>query len=193
MRRRMLSLYVIYDMKSTVKITVCGVISALAVVLMLGTNIPIMLYTVPALTGLLFLVPAIELSPKWAFLCFGITAVLSVILPTEREALIMFVGLFGYYPTVKLLIERLKTRILGMLIKFSVFNVAVTGCFWVTFELLGVNIFQTEKLSLGAMIAVVYITGNLAFVIFDFALTRILNAYFLKWRKPVRKALGIKD
>ena len=47
-------------MKNTVKITASGVISALAIVLMLGTNIPIMLYTVPALVGILFMIPAIE-------------------------------------------------------------------------------------------------------------------------------------
>lgn len=180
-------------MKNTVKITVCGVISALAVVLMLGTNIPIMLYTVPALTGILFLIPAVELSPKWGFLCFGITAILSVILPTEREALIMFIGFLGYYPTVKLLIERLQSRILGIIIKFIAFNVAVTGCFFVTAKLLGLNIFQNERFSVTVMVVAVYIVGNIAFAIFDFALTRILNIYFIKFRKNVRKALGIKS
>ncbi len=180
-------------MKSTVKITACGVISALAVVLMLGTNIPIMLYTVPALTGMLFLIPAIELSPKWAFLCFGITGVLSFLLPTEREALIMFLGLLGYYPTVKVLVERLKSRAIGVAIKLVTFNAAITACFWLTFELLGINIFKSEKLPLEIMIITVYAVGNIVFAVYDFALTRILNIYFLKWRKTVRKALGIKS
>ncbi len=181
------------DMKNTTKITVSGVISALAVMLMLGTNIPIMLYTVPALTGILFLIPAVELSPKWGFLCFGITAILSVILPTEREALIMFIGLLGYYPTVKLLIERLQSRILGIIIKFITFNVSVTGCFFVTSQLLGINIFKNEKFSMTVMVVAVYVIGNIAFAVFDFALTRILNIYFIKFRKNVRKALGIKS
>ncbi|MBQ1183289.1 MAG: hypothetical protein IIX60_02440 [Clostridia bacterium] len=178
-------------MKNTVKITVCGVISALAIVLMLGTNIPIMLYTVPALTGILFLIPSVELGAKWGFLCFSITAILSVILPTEREALIMFIGLLGYYPTVKLLIERLNSRILGTTIKFFAFNVAVTGCFFVTAKLLGINIFQSEKFSMTVMIVAVYIVGNIAFAIFDFALTRILNIYFIKFRKQVRKIMHL--
>lgn len=180
-------------MKNTTKITVSGVISGLAVMLMLGTNIPIMLYTVPALTGILFLVPAVELSPKWGFLCFSITAILSVILPTEREALVMFIGLLGYYPTVKLLIERLQSRILGTIIKFITFNVAVTGCFFVTAKLLGLNIFQNERFSVTVMVIAVYVVGNIAFAIFDFALTRILNIYFIKFRKNIRKALGIKS
>ncbi len=181
------------DMKNTTKITVSGVVSALAIVLMLGTNIPIMLYTVPALTGILFLIPAVELSPKWSFLCFLITAILSVILPTEREALIMFIGLLGYYPTVKLLIERLQSRILGIIIKFITFNISVTACFIVTSKLLGINIFINEKFSMTVMVVAVYIIGNVAFAVFDFALTRILNIYFIKFRKNVRKALGIKS
>ncbi len=180
-------------MKNTIKITVCGVISALTVVLMLGTNIPIMLYTVPALTGIMFLIPAVELNFKWSFLCFAITGILSFILPTEREALIMFIGFLGYYPTVKLLIERLKSRLLGSIIKFFTFNISVSACFWITFSLLGINIFQNERVPLGIMAAMVYIIGNIAFIIYDFALTRILNAYFIKWRKTVRKALGIRS
>ena len=178
-------------MKNTAKITVCGVISALAIVLMLGTNIPIMLYTVPALTGILFLIPAVELSPKWGFLCFGITAILSVILPTEREALIMFIGLLGYYPTVKLLVERLQSRVLGTIIKFITFNVSVTGCFFVTAKLLGINIFKNERFSTTIMVVAVYLVGNIAFSIFDFALTRILNMYFIKFRKQVRKIMHL--
>lgn len=180
------------NMKNTVKITVCGTISALAVVLMLGTNIPIMPYTVPALVGILFIVPAFELNLKWAFMCFSVTSVLSIVLPTEREALIMFIGLLGYYPVLKILIEHLKIRILGILIKFLTFNIAVSVCFYLTFKILGLNIFQNNRFEVGVSVIIVYIIGNIAFAIFDLALTGIFNIYFSRFRKPIRKALRLK-
>ncbi len=179
-------------MKNTVKITTCGVISALAVVLMLGTNIPVMLYTVPAAVGLLFIVPAFELNLKWAFLCYAATSVLSLVLPTEREALIMFIGLLGYYPILKILIERLRSRVLGTAVKLACFNLAVSGCFWVTFKVLGVNIFENGIFGKTASVIAVYVIANVAFAIFDFALTRIFGLYFIKLRKNIRKALGFK-
>ena len=179
-------------MKNTVKITSCGVISALATVLLLGTNIPIFLYTVPALVGILFMVPAIEFSAKWAFLCYLITSVIGVILPTEREALVMFIGIFGYYPILKMLLERLPNKALSYSLKFIIFNVAVIGCYYVIVNVLGINAFESDNLSVTVVKIALLIAGNIAFQIFDFALTRLIRAYFYKFRKPVRRALGLK-
>ena len=60
-------------------------------------------------------------------------------------------------------------------------------------ELLGINIFKNEKISMTVMVVAVYLVGNIAFAVFDFALTRILNMYFIKFRKNVRKALRINS
>lgn len=180
-------------MKNTIKITICGVVSALAVVLMLATNIPIMLYTVPALTGILFMIPAIEFNAKWAFLCFGVASVLSFILPTEREAFVMFVGLLGYYPILKLLIERIPSRVATFLLKFVTFNLAMAGCLFVIVKVLGLPIFESNKIDSWLIVAMfVAIVGNLVFWIYDYALTRLIGMYFFKLRKTVRKTLGIK-
>ncbi len=179
-------------MKSTVKITASGVISALAIVLMLGTNIPIMLYTVPALVGIFFMIPAIEFNSKWAFLCYGVTAVLSFILPTEREAFVMFVGLLGYYPILKMLIERIPSRAVGLLLKFVTFNIALAGCFAVITKILGLPVFDNDRFGLWTTVAIVFVIGNVAFLIYDLALSRLIGLYFFKLRKPVRRALGIK-
>ncbi len=179
-------------MKNTVKVTSCGVICALSIVLMLGTNIPIMLYTVPALAGILFMVPAIEFNSKWAFLCYVITAVLSFILPTEREAFVMFVGLLGYYPILKMLIERFPSRPLTFLLKFAAFNIALAGCFLVIVKVLGLPVFENEHLGTWAMVGIVFVVGNIVFLIYDIALSRLIGMYFFKFRKTIRKTLGIK-
>ena len=164
----------------------------MAVVLMLATNIPVMLYTVPALTGILFMIPAIEFDSKWAFLCFFVTAVLSFILPTEREAFVMFVGLLGYYPILKMLIERLPSRFLGIVLKFVTFNVALAGCILAITEILGLPFFENEYFGFSTTVIIAAVVGNVLFFIYDVTLSRLIGMYFVKLRKTVRKTLGIK-
>ena len=159
---------------------------------MLGTNIPIMLYTVPGLTGALFLIPTVEFGSKWGALCFMVTAALSFVLPTEREAFVMFVGLLGYYPILKIIIERLSSRALGTIIKFLVFNIALCGCFWVITTVLGISVFEFSKLGKTVVVIITFAVGNIVFAIYDVALTRVLNAYFIKFRKSFLKILKLK-
>ncbi len=138
------------------------------------------------------MIPAIEFNAKWAFLCFFVTAVLSFILPTEREAFVMFVGMLGYYPTLKMLIERLPSRTVGYVLKFIAFNLALAGCFFVIVKILGLPVFQNDRFGFWMTVGIVFAAGNIAFVIYDFTLTRLIGMYFVKFRKMVRKTLGIK-
>ena len=55
-------------MKNTNKITLCALLSALAVVLMLTAYFPYLTYAVPAFAGLCIMAVLIEIGPKWAFL-----------------------------------------------------------------------------------------------------------------------------
>ena len=160
---------------------------------MLATNIPILLYTVPAIAGVLFIIPAIEFGTKWAFLCYGVSAVLSLILPTEKEALIVFIGALGLYPTVKMLIERIGKKWLEILLKFAFFNATITASYWVVFKILGANPFQNKFFGLKVTILLSLLLGNIVFFIYDVALSRIILLYFIKLRKPIRKILGIKS
>ncbi len=185
-----LPLYVI--MKNTVKITCCGVISALAVVVMLLTNVPIALYTVPCIAGILFMIPAIEFGTKWGVMCYFVTSVLSVILPTEREALVVFIGFLGYYPILKMVIERLGKRFLEKIIKFAVFNLSIVGSYAVIIKILGYNVFENEFAGAKVTAIALLLLGNAVFVVLDYAITQLIRLYFIKMRKPIRRILGIK-
>ncbi len=183
---------VVFDMKNTVKITCCGVISALAVVVMLATNIPIALYTVPCIAGLFFIIPTIEFGTKWGFLCYFITSVLSVVLPTEREALVVFIGLLGYYPILKMVIERIGKRLFETIIKFAVFNLSIVASYGVIIKLLGYNVFENEHASVKVTAIALLVAGNAVFWVLDYAITQLIRLYFVKFRKSVRRILGLK-
>ncbi len=179
-------------MKNTVKITCCGVISALATVVMLATNIPVALYTVPCIAGILFMIPAIEFGTKWGVMCYFVTSVLSCILPTEREALVVFIGILGYYPILKMVIERLGKRFLETVIKFAVFNVAIVASYSVVIKVLGYNVFENEHAGATVTAIALLVVGNAVFFVFDYAVTQLIRLYFIKLRKPVRRILGLK-
>lgn len=182
---------IVFDMKNTVKITCCGLLAALASAVMLLSNLPIFLFTIPVVAGVFFIIPAIEFGTKWGFLCYGVTAVLSLVLPTEKEALIVFIGMLGYYPILKMVIERIGRRALEILLKLVAFNVATVASYAVIIKLLGVNPFQIGNLGTTVVELLFLVAGNVVFLILDHALTKVILLYFIKFRKPVRKILGL--
>ena len=180
-------------MKSTVKVTCCGLLSALAVAVMLLTNFPLFLYTVPMIASIFFIIPAIEFGTKWGFLCYGVTSVLSLVLPTEKEALIVFIGFLGYYPILKMVIERLGKRLPETVIKLGVFNVAIVASYAVIIKIVGMSPFQIGRFS-GHIVEAVFLgVGNAVFLMVDYALTKVIVLYFIKLRRPIRKILRLNS
>ena len=179
-------------MSNTIKIACCGVLSALAAAIMLLTNVPVFLFTIPCVAGVMFMIPAIEFGTKWGFVCYAVTSLISLVLPTDKEALIVFIGLLGFYPILKMLIERIGKRIPETIIKFAVFNVAIIASYSVIIKILGVNPFEIKQLSVVATEIISLIVGNIVFAILDYALTKVIVLYFIKLRSPVRKILGLK-
>ena len=179
------------NMKTSIKVTVCAVLSALAAVVMLMTNLPIMLYAVPAIAGALFIIPAIEFNGRWGLLCFFVTAVISLLLPTEKEALTVFIGFLGYYPILKMRIERIGKRVVEYLLKSLSFNAAIIATYYVIIRIVGINVFETGFMGVKTSIAILLLLGNIAFFAFDFALTGIIRMYFIKFRTRVRKMMGL--
>ena len=109
----------------------CSVVAALEIVLMMITGfIRIGTYALPCFAGLLTIAVVIEYKCKWAFGVFGVAAVLSFFLSGDKEAVVMFIAFFGYYPIVKNILERrIKNAIVRWIVKFLIFNAAAVGSF----------------------------------------------------------------
>lgn len=92
--------------RKTMRIAFCGMMTALAVVLMLlGGLVPVLLYVSPLVAGLLLLVVLVEYSRKAAWLTWLATALCILFVGVDKEA--AFFYLFaGYYPILKWDIER---------------------------------------------------------------------------------------
>ena len=176
-------------MSKSGKIALGGLLTALGVVLMFLTGlIPIGTYALPAFAGVLLIVAVIEIGAKWAWMIYAAVAVLSLLFAADKEAALLFVLFFGYYPVLKSFLERISNKVLSWISKFAVFNVAVVACFF-----LAVNFLQLPEDSFtvfGIYLPWVFlILGNAVFLIYDIALSGLVATYVEKLHHRVTKTL----
>lgn len=165
-------------MKNKTKNTaLCGVMTALSVVLMLFTAVlPVLMYVLPIVTGLLVLFTADITNKKWAAGVYFSTAFLSVLLLTDKEAALTYCLFFGYYPIIKDVIEKLPVWA-SWILKLLIFNIAavligVTGTF--IFGVSGEEYNEFGKFT----IPILLFMANLVFILYDICLTK--NRFLLK-------------
>lgn len=176
-------------MSKSGKIALGGLLTALGVVLMFLTGlIPIGTYALPAIAGVLLIVAVIEIGANWAWMIYAAVAVLSLLFAADKEAALLFVLFFGYYPVLKSFLERISNKVLSWISKFAVFNVAVVACFF-----LAVNFLQLPEDSFtvfGIYLPWVFlILGNAVFLIYDIALSGLVATYVEKLHHRVTKTL----
>lgn len=175
------------SVKRTGKVALCGVMAALATVLMLLAYFPYLTFAVPAVAGLLFVILSIETSPKWAFTAYIAASVL-VALMAEQEAKLMFIAFFGYYPILKGIIESLRKPVLEYVIKFALFNVVMVAAYVLMIFVFGMPLDQMG--SFGKWTAVVLLVmGNAAFLLYDYTITQLVGLYMRSFHARMKKLI----
>ena len=165
-------------------IAYCGIIVAFSVIIMFAALIPSMTYVLPAFSGMCIWTVSEQISRKWGLLSFAASAVLCFVLIPEIEADLYYAFLFGYYPIIKELVEKIRPKILAFLAKFIIFNVMVVIAFWILSHIMNLDVIIEGLESFGeAAIYVFWGAANVVFLIYDFALGQIFYA-FRKWIKP---------
>ena len=176
-------------MKNKTKNTaICGLMTALSVVLMmLTTLVPVFMYVLPIVTGLLVLFTADLSNKKWGVGVYFSTAFLSLLLITDKEAALTYALFFGYYPLIKDLIEK-HPKPLAWFSKFILFNVAAVGIGVISFYLFGVS--GEEYNEFGKYtIPILLVMANVAFVLYDVCLSKnrfLLTQLSLKFKKIIK-------
>lgn len=119
-------------LKTTFKVTISGVLSALSLVFMMLTSlVPLGTFAFPCMAGIVLMVIVVEAGHKWAWGAFICVSLLSLFLAGDKEAVVYYIMFFGYYPIIKGAIEgKIKTRAVQFVLKYAVFNAAVIGAFF---------------------------------------------------------------
>lgn len=176
-------------MNKNFKVALGGVMAALSLVVMLLTGfIPIGTYACPALAGIFLTVIVIELGAKWAWAVFAVISILSLLFAGDKEAALYFVMFFGFYPILKARIESLAKKWPQRILKLAVFNASMVAAFFLALYVFSVP--ADEFVLFGIYIPWLFlIAGNLFFIVYDIAVTRLVILYVHAWRKHLLKGI----
>lgn len=160
-------------------LTLCSIFSALGVIILyLGSLIEVIDLSMAVAASLLVVIAVIELGGIYPWLIYTVTSVLSILLLPNKFVALVYFAFAGFYPILKAQIERIK-GIVCALIKLAVFNL----CLFVMWTVAKIFVVPFE-LIYGIVITVIIL--NLVFVLYDFALTRLITRYIYAWRKKLK-------
>ena len=167
----------------TKRLTVCAMLCALGVViLLLGSFITVMDLSMAVIASLLCVVAVIEYGGAWPWMIYAGTSVLSLVLIPNKEVAALYAIFFGFYPIIKEKLEK-RSRVFAWVCKEIIFLAALVACFaaW--------KIFFPQELTISIPIplwVVLILVLELVFVLYDVALTRLISFYVYRLRHRFR-------
>ncbi len=172
-------------MKSSKKITLAAILSAMSIILLLiGSLIETMTFSAAAIASLCVIVAVCELGYYYAASVWMIASTLGILLLPIKDPVLYFACFFGYYPIVKSIFEKIKSKI-SYLLKAIVFTVSYVLVALIALLLLVPN----AEFNLIIVVSIAYPILLVIFFIFDFALTKLIRYYYFS----LRKRLGIDN
>ncbi len=185
-------------MSQSGKTAMGGMITALSVVVLMPTALEVFVYALPAFAGMLIMFSVVELDKKWAFGIYTAVSVLSLMLVPNKEAAVLYAAFFGYYPILKAILESRLPKIPEYIVKFAVFNAAMVASYAVLIKVLGMPFDELMGIEgetgflARYMLPIMLGMGNVAFILFDVATTRIITVYLRVWQKRFRRLFPFK-
>lgn len=160
-------------MKSS-KLAIGGISVALSLVILYLTNIiPINTLAILTIVSSIIPITIIKTDIKTAIMVYIITSICSfMFLPITYS--IMYIAIFGIYGIIKCFIERLHNTSLEILLKLVFFNIILAIVYFALPSILA-NI----KIS----ILLMFIGANIAFLVYDYALTIVITYFLAKFNK----------
>lgn len=166
-------------------ISLGGIVSALCIILMFCVGIfPFFVYCFPMICGLLISVVYFECGVKTSIVSFISVSLLSLIISPDKESALLFTVFFGYYPILKIYLDRQKSKFIRIIIKFIIFNAAVIAAYYILISIFGVVDMSEMGGDIGKYGTVMLlILGNFTFACYDRATKLLCYRYLTNWRK----------
>lgn len=175
-------------MRESYKTTICGVTASLSLVLMLLTYInPFLTYTSPPFAGVLLILIMIEVGYGWALGTYATISILSLFLLSDKEAAILFIMFFGFYPMLRSVIEKkIKLKSVRYLIEIVIYNISLATSVLICMYVFGIEYDDFGEFGKLSFIVTILLM-NVIFILYDFLVGRLIFAYHLKWQKDLKK------
>lgn len=109
------------------------------------------------------------------------TALIGLLVVPSKSLVALYAIFFGYYPILKALTEKLKSRVLEWAVKLIVFNAALTAAiFALTMTIFDFSLFNNR-------VYLIYLACNAVFVLFDIGVTRVIAVYLSRIYPKIHK------
>ena len=116
----------------SVKVALGGVIAAFSLLLMILAGVTsTLVYAIPMTTGALLMMLVVEFGQGFAALIYVAVSILSLLLLGNKEAAIMYIAFFGYYPILKSILEKHIKGFICWIVKYLIFNVAMIASYFI--------------------------------------------------------------
>ena len=158
-------------MRKSDRVALGGIVAGFCVVIMfLSGVIPALYICAPMFAGLLMIILAEEVSVGWAWLTYIAVSLLSLFVVFDKEAALMFILFYGYYPILRRTFEKIGSKALRWIVKYAVFNLFLAADIAVTTHLLGLPTYTED--GRGMLIATI-VMFNVVFFFYDRILSQM--------------------
>lgn len=165
-------------------LTVSAMLCALSVIILgLGAVIEVLDISVAVIASLFVVYAIIEIGGAYPWLIWIVTSIIALLLLPLKTPVLFYALLTGYYPILKQKIERRMARVPAWTTKMGVFVLSlalIIAMAWLFAPAL------LETTGGWIMVAATLALGVVAFILYDFCLTRLIAVYFAKLQKRFR-------
>lgn len=169
------------------KVALGGVIAALSLLLMILAGVTsTLVYAIPMITGVLLMMLVVEFGQGFATMIYIAISILSLLILGNKEAAVMYVAFFGYYPILKSILEKHIRGFVCWIVKYLIFNVSMISSYFIVTKVFMISFEDVEAFGKYALLLLL-LAGNVLFVLYDIVLTRLVSIYLYKWRKYIKR------
>lgn len=172
----------------TKKFTLSSIMTALALVCLFGSAyLPTGRIALLAITSMCILVTVSQCGTRYGWMQYTATSILALLLIPFKFQVLLFIALLGYYPMVKLYIEKIEKLSLEWIVKILFFTTLLIIAYFV------VKYILVQHISFGAVFDVimthlllVVIIAEVVFVVYDYLLSFFAKFYNENIRDRIR-------
>ncbi len=172
-------------MRISYRVALGGIIAALCLATMFLTGVVPMLYiAAPMVAGVLLIILVAEVGTSWALLTYVAVSLLSMVVTYDKEAALMFILFFGYYPLLRPYMNKIPSKLLRLIAKLILFQLFLIVDYLLTIYVLGLPTFDEFA---GWLLPVLDIAAIAVFLIYEASLSGLTDFYYSVVRRRLMR------
>ena len=177
--------------KTSSKIALCGILTALSVVAMIIAGfMGILTYAAPMIAGGVLIFPVKQYGKGTAFTMFAAVSLLGLMLIPDKEMALFYVLLFGHYPIIQPSLNRIGKKPARVLVKALVFNVGAALSVLLAKLIFAIPIFDPDK-PIWLLAAAYLVIANICFALYASALLGFYTLYDVRLAPLLNKLFNL--